>query len=33
LSIIDMPDTTIAIGADQSAVVDDYGNVIIRPAK
>jgi N-methylhydantoinase A len=32
LSIIEMPDTTIVIGADQTAVVDEYGNVVIRPA-
>ncbi|HLI61144.1 MAG TPA: hydantoinase/oxoprolinase family protein [Solirubrobacteraceae bacterium] len=29
LSIIEMPDTTIVVGRDQSAVVDDYGNVVI----
>jgi hypothetical protein len=26
-----MPDTTIVIGADQNAVVDEYGNVVISP--
>lgn len=29
LSIIEMPDTTIVVGRDQSAVVDDFGNVVI----
>jgi N-methylhydantoinase A len=29
LSVIEMPDTTIVIGRDQSAVVDDLGNVVI----
>ncbi len=32
LSIVEMPDTTIVIGAEQKAVVDEYGNVVIRPA-
>lgn len=33
LSIIEMPDTTIVIGADQKAAVDEYGNVVISPAR
>ncbi len=32
LSIIEMPDTTVVVGADQAAVVDEYGNVVISPA-
>ncbi|MDE3129730.1 MAG: hydantoinase/oxoprolinase family protein [Acidobacteriota bacterium] len=32
LSIIELPDTTVVVGADQTAVVDEYGNVVISPA-
>ncbi len=32
LSIVEMPDTTIVVGGDQKAVVDEYGNVVISPA-
>jgi N-methylhydantoinase A len=32
LSIIEMPDTTVVVGSDQTAQVDEYGNVVIRSA-
>jgi N-methylhydantoinase A len=31
LAIVEMVDTTIVIGSDQHAVVDEYGNVVIKP--
>jgi N-methylhydantoinase A len=31
LAIVEMADTTIVIGSDQHAVVDEYGNVVIKP--
>lgn len=33
LSIIEMPDTTIVVGPDQAATVDEYGNVVITRGK
>ncbi|MBV9818985.1 MAG: hydantoinase/oxoprolinase family protein [Solirubrobacterales bacterium] len=33
LSIIEMPDTTVVVGREQSAVVDDYGDVVITPRR
>lgn len=30
ISIIEMPDTTVVVGAGQRALVDEYGNVVIR---
>ncbi len=32
LSIVELPDTTVVVGAEQTAVVDEYGNVVISPA-
>jgi N-methylhydantoinase A len=32
LSIVEMPDTTVVVGPDQTAQVDEYGNFVISPA-